>query len=285
MEKTQKIALIAIFGALHALLSFFPGVWRSLMVLISPLEGIILGPAMGFSSAFIGYVAGWTVRPRPEPFIFGIGEPVGALCAGLMARGKWSYTFFIYSVMLGMFFLHPITPNLPLWTLWDIYIAYICIVLFIFFAKRHSFLYKATVPAFFCLMTFILFFFELLGYRLVGTVIFAWLFTFSLIFLFWVSRANGQGAVSYRIAYAAFIGVEADVLTRIIILLLLYSPVGLYPITLEEIQWLNAIFIEGAFLTPIEAVIAVAASLLVGLPLLRVLVKNKMFNLENFELK
>jgi hypothetical protein len=282
MEKTQKIALIAIFGALHALLSFFPGVWRSLMVLILPLEGIILGPAMGFSSAFIGYVAGWSIRPRPEPFIFGVGEPIGALCAGLMARGKRGYSFFIYTLMLGMFFLHPITPNLPLWTLWDIYIAYICIAFSILFVKKHPFLYKAAMPVFFCLMTFILLLLELLGYKLFESVVFTLLFAFSFVFLLWVFAIGKQEFVSYKVAYAAFIGVEADVLTRIIILLLLYSPVGLYPITSEEIQWLNTVFIEGAFLTPIEAVIAVAASLLVGLPLLRILKKNKIFAMENF---
>lgn len=238
MEKTRKIALIAVFGALHASLSLIPGLWRSLMILILPLEGIILGPAMGFSSASIGYVVGWTVRPREDLFIFGFGEPVGALCAGLAAKRKWSYVFFVYTVMLSMFFLHPITPNLPLWALWDVYLAYASIILLAIFARKRASAVKTA-----------------------GKTVFG------------------------RVAAAAFLGVEADVLTRIVILLALFTPVGFYPVSTEAIQYLSGEFVKGAFLTPVEAAIAVASTVFLAIPLLRILEKNGLFESEKFELK
>lgn len=231
MNKTRKIALISIFGALHALLSLLPGVWRSLMILILPLEGIILGPTLGFSSAFIGYVAGWTVRPREDLFIFGFGEPIGAFCAGLVAKGKAGYAFFVYTVMLALFFLHPLTSNLPLWTLWDVYAAYACVTLLALFKWRK------------------------------GSHV-----------------AVAKKKLLANVVVAAFAGVEADVLTRIIMLLLLFTPLSFYPINAEAIQYLNAEFVKGALLTPIEAAIAVAATTLLVLPLLRLLEKNGMFN-------
>jgi len=126
MQRAREVALIAVFGALHTVLSLIPGIWRSLMILILPLEGIILGPARGFSAGFIGFAAGWVLRPRGEPIFFGLAEPVGALCAGLMMRRKWYHVALIYALMLAAFFLHPITSSLPLWTLWNIYAALIC---------------------------------------------------------------------------------------------------------------------------------------------------------------
>jgi len=137
LRQSVKVALVSIFAALHTVLSLFPGPvgFRSWIILIMPLEGIILGPVMGFSAGFMGYFLGWFIRPRAEPMFFGLGEPIGALCAGLIAQRKWPHALLLYMLMLLGFFVYPLTSALPLWTLWDIYIAFACIILFALLTK------------------------------------------------------------------------------------------------------------------------------------------------------
>lgn len=225
MRQTQKIALTATLAALHATLSLFPGPagFRSWIILITPLEGIILGPLLGFTSGSIGYLLGWFIRPRSEPIIFGIGEPIGALTTGLIAQKKWAHAFLLYTGMLITFFAYPLTSAIPLWTLWDTYIAYTSILVFAA-----------------------------------------------------ISRTRLIQKLPIFLGFAAFIGTEADVLTRIFIL-----------IPLNGYQWwgissldLPYIFMLGAFQTPIEAIITVAATIIIGLPLVKTLQKTQTLNLE-----
>ncbi|MGQ9566031.1 MAG: hypothetical protein ACUVT5_05750 [Candidatus Bathyarchaeales archaeon] len=228
MRRSVGVALVAVFGALHTVLSMFPGPvgFRSWIIIIIPLEGIILGPFLGFSAGFIGYFLGWFIRPRPEPMFFGLGEPVGALGAGLIAQRKWPHALLLYGMMLLGFFVYPLTASLPLWALWDIYIAFICILIFAFLCRR----IKMAVTSTHNLPT-------LLG-------------------------------------FAAFIGTEADVLARIFML-----------VPLNGYQWwgvpayvLPDVFVLGAFQTPFEAVISVIATIIIGVPLVKTLQKNKMLN-------
>ncbi len=239
MRKTQEIALISLFGALHTLLSFLPGIWRSWMILILPLEGIVLGPTRGFLAGSIGFGAGWTLRPRAEPIFFGIAEPVGALCAGLMVRKKWHYVVLIYVLMLAAFFLHPVTPSLPLWTLWDVYAALICA--FVFGALTYGKWLSVKVS----------------------------------------ENVHGVAKLSLILALIAFIGIEADVLTRIFILV----PLNGYEIWGVPAEFLPIAFVEGAFQTPVEAVLSVLATVVVGVPLLDRLNKMRLFDLEKLSLK
>lgn len=138
LRQSVKVALVAVFGALHTVLSLFPGPvgFRSWIILIIPLEGIILGPVLGFSAGFIGYFLGWFIRPRAEPMFFGLGEPIGALGAGLIAQRKWPHALLLYAMMLLGFFVYPLTSTLPLWTLWDIYIAFACILIFALLSSK-----------------------------------------------------------------------------------------------------------------------------------------------------
>jgi hypothetical protein len=223
MRQTQKIASIAIFAALHTVLSLFPGPvgFRSWIILITPLEGIILGPLLGFSSASIGYLLGWFIRPRAEPIIFGIGEPVGALTAGLIAQKKWPHALLLYTGMLLAFFAYPLTATIPLWTLWDTYIAFTCIFIFAI-----------------------------------------------------ISRTQIIQKLPVFLGFAALIGTEADVLTRIFILI----PLSGYQWWGIPAQLLPYIFVLGAFQTPIEAIISVAATIIIGVPLIKTLQKSRMLN-------
>ena len=128
MRKSLKISLIAIFGALHAvlyLLSF--GLWRNWAIYIETIEGIILGPQAGFLAAFLGSLIGRTIRFDPL-WIFGIvAEPISVLTAGLLSRGRWKPAITVYSVMLLAYFAHPFGRMLPLWTILDVLLALVTI--------------------------------------------------------------------------------------------------------------------------------------------------------------
>jgi hypothetical protein len=141
MRKSLKISMIAIFGALHAvlyLLSF--GLWRNWAIYIETIEGIILGPQAGFLAAFLGSLIGRTIRFDPL-WIFGIvAEPISVLTAGLVSRGKWKPAIVVYAVMLLAYFAHPFGRMLPLWTVLDVLLA---IVIIYPAAKLSNGLYQA----------------------------------------------------------------------------------------------------------------------------------------------
>jgi len=125
--QTQKIALIALFAALHAVLYVPTGPFRSFVVYLMPVEGVILGPAIGFSSALLGAAIGRLIRPD-SLWMFGmVAEPLGVLGAGLLARGRWKELLTIYGLLLGGYFFHPYGRSLPLWTVLDLLIAFVLI--------------------------------------------------------------------------------------------------------------------------------------------------------------
>jgi hypothetical protein len=124
MRKSVRIALISIFGALHAVLYLISfGLWRNLAIYLAPIEGIILGPGAGFLAAFLGSSIPRIAMLDPL-FIFGIvAEPVSVLSVGWLSRGKWKPVLAIYAAMLSAYFLHPLGRQLPLWTIIDILVA------------------------------------------------------------------------------------------------------------------------------------------------------------------
>jgi len=92
-----------------------------------PIEGIILGPKLGFAAAFIGSSIARIIKPNPL-WMFGvIAEPIGVLVSGLLVKGRWKWVLSIYAIMLGAYFVHPFGRNLPLWTILDIIFAFILI--------------------------------------------------------------------------------------------------------------------------------------------------------------
>jgi hypothetical protein len=127
MQKTQKIALTALFAALHTVLFLPEGPWRSFVIYLMPIEGVVLGPAIGFSAALLGSTIARLIKPSMW-WMFGIvAEPIGVIAAGLLARGRWKEIAAIYGFMLGAYFLHPYGRMLPLWTILDLIIAFILI--------------------------------------------------------------------------------------------------------------------------------------------------------------
>jgi len=124
LRVSQKIALTAVFAALHAVLFLPGGAWRSLVIYLMPIEGIVLGPSVGFVAALIGSTVARLIKPDIF-WMFGIiAEPIGVAAAGLLSKGRWKEVQLTYSVMLGAYFLHPYGRMLPLWTVLDLLIAF-----------------------------------------------------------------------------------------------------------------------------------------------------------------
>ena len=229
MRKSLKISLIAIFGALHAvlyLLSF--GLWRNWAIYIETIEGIILGPQAGFLAAFLGSLIGRTIRFDPL-WIFGIvAEPISVLTAGLLSRGRWKPAITVYSVMLLAYFAHPFGRMLPLWTILDVLLALVTIYPA---ARLSKGLYRA-----------------------------------------------GLNRLSVSLILISFVSTATDSLVRIFLLI----PAGLYTVFSDfgTFLTLQAIFTVAALSSYVEDVLVIVVTLIVGVPLMIVLSKLKLFQQE-----
>lgn len=120
----MQASLTAVFAALHAVLYFISfGLWRNWGIYLESIEGIILGPKIGFFAAFLGSLIARMLRPDAF-WMFGIiAEPISVLMAGLLARAKWKPVLAAYAIMLSAYFIHPFGRALPLWTILDILFA------------------------------------------------------------------------------------------------------------------------------------------------------------------
>lgn len=143
MRRSLQLSLTAIFAALHSVLYFVSfGLWRNWGIYLEPLEGIILGPKIGFFAAFLGSSIARMIKPDAL-WMFGIiAEPISVLMAGLLAKAKWKPVLAIYAIMLSTYFIHPFGRALPLWTILDILFA---LILIYPAAKFSGSLFKADV--------------------------------------------------------------------------------------------------------------------------------------------
>ena len=116
--------MVAVFAALHAVLFLPEGPWRSFAIYLMPIEGIVLGPTVGFTAALLGSTVARLIKPDFW-WMFGIvAEPMGVAAAGFLAKGRWKETALIYGLMLGAYFIHPYGRMLPLWTVLDLLVAF-----------------------------------------------------------------------------------------------------------------------------------------------------------------
>ena len=122
------MSLTAVFAALHVVMYFVSfGLWRNWGIYLASIEGIILGPNIGFLAAFLGSSAARLIKPDIF-WMFGIvAEPLSVLAVGFLARAKWKPVLAIYAVMLSAYFIHPIGRALPIWTILDILVALLLI--------------------------------------------------------------------------------------------------------------------------------------------------------------
>ncbi|NWF86671.1 hypothetical protein HXY32_02510 [Candidatus Bathyarchaeota archaeon] len=101
---------------MHAVLYFISfGLWRNWGIYLESIEGIILGPKIGFFAALIGSTIGRIANPTDPFWMFGIiAEPLSVLIAGFLAKAQWKPALATYAVMLSAYFIHPFGRALPL---------------------------------------------------------------------------------------------------------------------------------------------------------------------------
>ncbi|MFA5364218.1 MAG: ECF transporter S component [Candidatus Bathyarchaeia archaeon] len=116
IHTSKGIALIAVFAALHTILSSLPftitiGVSGSITlgVVSAPLIGIILGPISGGISVLIGSVIGMFINPSGAVFGFLSFLPatIGALSAGFMITKRGYISAAMLTTAILAFYAHP----------------------------------------------------------------------------------------------------------------------------------------------------------------------------------
>jgi hypothetical protein len=116
LRTTKGIALIAVFAALHTVLSSLPftitiGVSGSITlgVVSAPLIGILLGPMSGGISVLIGSIIAMFINPAGAVFgaISFLPATIGAFSAGFTIQKKGYISAAMIAVSLLFFYLHP----------------------------------------------------------------------------------------------------------------------------------------------------------------------------------
>jgi len=167
---TKNIALMAIFAALYYVASlispFIPAVGISeitikLEALLASIFGLLLGPYLGFLTAFLGAFVTWILPPSGGisyglPFL--MAPPLNALVVGFIFYKKWKYAFVVLASLIAAFwFLPPSQPLSEFWyvgfaTTWDKIIALALIFPVVKLAKFKSLISQAV---FYFLLAFI----------------------------------------------------------------------------------------------------------------------------------
>ncbi len=167
---SRQIALIAVFAALFYVLSLLAPIKIpapalggemeiSFAALIATIFGIVLGPYLGATAAFLGSSVSWALSGGSLfglPFI--VSPVFNALVSGLIFYKKWKWGFVAFAAMIIVFlFTPPVTPLTENWyialaVLFDKVIAIMLIVPLAFFAKKMSVGHAA---AFFFLLGFV----------------------------------------------------------------------------------------------------------------------------------
>ncbi|RLI07495.1 hypothetical protein DRO32_03790 [Candidatus Bathyarchaeota archaeon] len=239
------LASTALMAALHAALASIPGPmgFRSWMIILMPLEGMILGPGPGALSAMIGGSVGCVLRGEAAILpIVAFSEPVGAASAGLALKRKWKELSALYATMLAAYFIHPFGRVLPAWCLWDIYVAFsISLVALIFSSEAFS---RSLALAYSRLSDFC-----------------------PLILVIRPPGAGWEPGSPLSMALSAFLGLEADSLARIFV----FIPLCFYVVLGVELQAIIPLWYLGALATPVEGLLGALVASVVGPPVFRAL--------------
>jgi len=137
MKKSQFVSLVTVFASLNMILDSLmglpglsSGVWFSWVFIAEPITGIVLGPYAGFLATFIGVMIGHCIYFQgPYEFLFTLGAPIGAMVSGFLFRKEWKTILTYFTALLTIYFITPISWQLPLWGMWDTYLAYAALIL------------------------------------------------------------------------------------------------------------------------------------------------------------
>ena len=137
--KSLRIAMIAMFSVISIVLDsiitpgFSAGVWFGWIFIMSPVNGLLLGPIDGFITTLLSVMIGHTLvfRESIYEYIFSIGAPIASLIAGLIYRQRKRLVTLYYIILLGAYFLSPISRDLPIWGMWDVYVTLFILLIWI----------------------------------------------------------------------------------------------------------------------------------------------------------
>jgi hypothetical protein len=235
MSSSRRTALIAVFAAVTTVLdalvtpAFSSGVWYGWAFVMSPINGVILGPLDGFVSTLISVLLGHTLvfRDSIYEYVFTLGAPIGSLIAGLVFRSERRWALAYFAALLGAYFLSPVGRGLPVWGMWDVYLAFTVLL-------GHSVLEK---------------------------------------------RPGGAPVSSIRMkaALGALIGLEADILLRVFVLVPLRGYELFYGLTPEVLAMIWSV--PAPLFTPIKVGASILVSTMLVPSILRI-VEDRGFNVQ-----
>jgi len=121
----RDIALMAVFAALFyvsSLISPFipavgiPDITIKIEALLASIFGLVMGPYLGFLTAFLGALVTWVLPPSGGSFFglpFLLSPPLNALVVGFIFYKKWKYAFAVFAVLIAAFWFSPPVQPLP----------------------------------------------------------------------------------------------------------------------------------------------------------------------------
>ncbi len=117
----KSAALVSIFAALYAVLSFLPlfgvigagGRFISMAVILAPLAGITLGPWLGVVAITIGGAISASIQTGPFGPLSFVPSSATALCSGLLYLRKRWIAAISYSGLLSLLTFYPVVG--PAW--------------------------------------------------------------------------------------------------------------------------------------------------------------------------
>jgi hypothetical protein len=226
-RRTRRIALISTFAVLSTVLdmmvtpSISAGIWFGWIFVISPINGLILGPLDGFITTLISVLLGHSLvfRDSIYEFVFTLGAPICSLVTGYLVRGEWKKVFVYYTVLIAAYFLDPLSRELPIWGMWDTFLAYSVLVAYIILTRA--------------------------------------------------SRINSNLKQGYLFALFTFLGLEADVLFRIFVLVPCQAYRIFYGLTPESLIFIWSV--PAPLVTPLKVAFSSALGFFLVPEILRIL--------------
>ena len=220
------MSLVAVFAAFNVVCDSLiglpwnsSGVWYSWIFVAEPITGIVLGPYAGFLSTFIGVMIGHFIYFRgPYEFLFTLGAPLGTMICGFMFKRSWKAVLTCYTLLFTIYFVTPVTWQLPVWGMWDVYLAYATLLITIMVMTKKT----------------------------------SW-------------NLSSRGLLC-AIVLSTFIGLEADVLFRIFVLVPGQTYRLFYGFSVET---LRLIWVEGAAETPVKVALSTLVTAIIGPPIIK----------------
>ncbi len=219
------MALVTVFDAIPMLPGFYGGIWDSWVFLLAPIIGALLGPLIGMIAVGLGSLLGHMIYFRdPFELLFMLGAVVGTASAALIFQRRWKPVLIFYTILLGGYFLYPVTWMLPLIGIWDILLAYVLLLLFSVLISNQ-----------------------------------------------WWPTDQWKD-IWLLLMFATVIGLEADILFRVFILVPGQTYWLFYGLTLDALYWM---WLTAGIITPTKVALGTLFTVTIGYSLLRLLPRTE----------